>query len=37
MANVETDKLDITVNGQQHGDTHLLKDYRIPTPTVDTD
>lgn len=37
MANVETEKLDFSINGQHEGDTHLLKDYRIPTPTPTTD
>lgn len=37
MANVETEKLDFSFNGQAGGDTHLLKDYRIPTPTPTTD
>lgn len=37
MANVETEKLDFTLDGSPDGDVHLLKDYRIPTPTVDTD
>ena len=32
MANVETDKLDFTLNGAQDGNVHLLKDYRIPAP-----
>lgn len=37
MANVETEKLDFTLDGSPDGDVHLLKDYRIPTPTFDTD
>lgn len=37
MSNVETEKLDFTLDGSPDGDVHLLKDYRIPTPTVDTD
>ena len=37
MANVETDKLDFTLDGLPDGDVHMLKDYRIPTPTPTTD
>ena len=37
MANVEKEKLDFTLDGSPDGDVHLLKDYRIPTPTVDID
>ena len=37
MANVETDKLDFTLDGLPDGDVHMLKDYRIPTPTPTSD